>query len=349
MPRGDYVTASIQGTTLTVVNHSVNEEASLDFSAVDPAQVGGSSMVYKTVADNEGNYYYLMYIQGEFLGLQKMDGGTDEPTGLPVFMFDKEELTTADLKGRAFNFIQLTAADAGSAWEAGAVGFDTDSAGTLYGAAAASNGTIYETTNNEGQRITLDNTEPYEDGALVMWETTVGNWSDANTFTGTASGPIVIDFGIDNGGGGGFAMEQADFDNLTAAEWFDTIAGSYFLIHYDDSNSGVNYMRLDISQKSDMNGTMDVTSMDGTAVSGSPFTIAPLNATAQSQLNSNASFASADSAVVQEAYQAEGVYSIVGSSDFIAFDPDGNFLGFVGGGEGEDVHFGFGIKDPNWQ
>ncbi len=376
LPKGDYVTAEIERdaegnpTGLTVTNHtnSTFAEQTLSFdSLLSNEDAGGFSFVRQTEANNQGDYYFVVFIEDEVLGMQKMDGGTDTPTGQPYFMFAKEELQAEDLQDRVFSFLQFRAGGTNPAdgehlsiFEAGAVGFDTDDQGTFYGAAYDSEDNATYSITEDG--ITAAALEEFEDGSLVMWEEGVNNWGSANTFTGTTAGPIVIDFGPENGGGAGFAIEQADIETSStdgAEAWWNTVGGTYFLIEYDSEPApagAVNYYKIEVSGAAgSWNGTVAVTDL-ATGTSEGSLTIQPLqvalpdvlaNVTLDNGTTVNP-FSNAVDPEVAAAYKARGVFKVVGEHTYIGFDPEGNYLAH-GSDDGVQVTFGLAIKDAGYE
>lgn len=377
IPKGDYVTAEItrdgngKVNGLIIVNHTnstFGEEELIFEKTLNTDDVGGFSFVRKTESDNEGNYFYVVFIENEILGMQKMENASGKAIGQPYFMFAKQSLEKTDLEDRVFSFLQFraggmnTAGDHVSIFEAGAIGFDVD--GKLYGAAYDSEDTGVYSITSDG--ITTSQLQEFEDGSLVMWENGVDIWADANTFTGTKAGPIVIDFGPNNGGGAGFAIEQADIDTSSvngADEWWNSVEGNYLLIEYDsdDDPAGiVNYYHIEVNGTvNTWNGTISVTALNGT--SEGPLTIQALQQaapdilknitldnedTAEDEIGTDP-FQGAGSQNVADAYQGKGVFKVDGEDTFIGFDPDGRYLAY-GSDDGDQVTFGLAIKDENY-
>lgn len=351
IPRGDYVTANIDGATLNVTNHTVDEEVSLEFEAFTGL---GSSILYKTEPDQEGSYYYFAQLD-DVLGILPM-GDDDRPNGeLPLYMFDKEELSVDSLKGKAYNFMEVNAADEGFLVEIGIVGFDIDAEGRLYGAAFDSDGYAYSITDEDdepdsGDEFKLTMTSQVSDGSLILWEDGEDNWSAATTLTGTGSGPVVLDHGPAAGGGAGFALPQVT-ENDPDVFW-DTVAGNYFTIV--TSTDGIEAVRCVTKQSKpgSWEGVLEVQNYN--PESGSyevlhSFNIISLSLQSRSDIESLAGFDNADSEVVQMADEGKGVFQEDTDAPnlIVAFDPEGNYLGVVNLLPG-DALFAVGVRDRNW-
>jgi hypothetical protein len=361
IPKGDYVTADINdaGTEVTIKNHTTGTEKTLNFgSLADQGFSGiGSSIVKATQADNDGNHYFMILTEGQVLALQKVDSDGNPVSGeIPFFMFEKETITAGNLKGKAFNFLEFFAdANGKAAVELGIVGFDTDTEGSLYGAAYDSEDqSMYSITNGDdgipdtGDEFTLDQTSEQPDGALVLWENGVDNWQAATTLTGSTAGPVVLDHGPDAGGGAGFAIPQVT--TTDADTFWNKAAGDYFLVRFLDEG-GVDYLKLETSQDSPGKwpGNIKIYNL-GNPIPILETKIVELSSGTVSDIESNATFSNAESTSVQNATQGKGVFEQNSTNPMLhfAFDPKGNYVGVVNVNASEPG-FGLAIKDPNWQ
>ncbi len=391
IPKGDYVTAEINESQITIKNYQESTmDTTLGFGGVPAGEDFGSSIIHLTDFDVDGNYYLMALVEDRVLALHKMDSELNPLSAeLPVYMFEKTSLTAADLKGRAFNFMELFAGSEGRLFvEVGIIGFDTDPAGRLYGAADDSEeDAVYSITNGEDDifntddDLTLDKAETIDDGSLVIWENGTGNWQDATTLTGSTTGPVVLDHGPGEvaGGGAGFAFPQVPAD-MSADEFWETVTGDYFLIaHYTETDNGIaesDYLRCYAEQKNpgEWDGMLYLSfdlAIDPSEKGGADIsmTIIPLDedTAAIKDIEEKAAFSNAESEAVQNATQGRGLFlgdedasdstSSRDVSDFtIAFDPDGNYIMGVKSADpdGTDYFspvtgFGLGIRDRNWQ
>lgn len=377
IPRGDYVTAEINGELITIQNKTLGTETTLPFGELpDTIPDIGTSIIQMSDPDNDGNYYLIGRIEGRVLALHKMDSEmTPISSELPVYMFEKSRLTPDELKGKSFNYMELFAGAGNDLFvEVGIVGFDADVSGRLYGAAYDSQkeidpeveDPIYSITDeddipNSGDEFSLDLTEQQEDGSLVLWENGTGNWNAATTLTGSAGGPVVLDHGPGAGGGAGFAFPQVTETDPDA--FWNTVAGRYFMIayYYDGQETKMEYFRCEVKQNEvgAWDGSLSLFLPQAPAGSAPLVTIGsivPLNDGIISEIESKANFSQAQSQAVRNAAAGKGLFQQAGADpDFmIAFDPEGNYLlGIKTGGqlEGFDwvTGFGFGIRDANWQ
>ena len=351
IPQGDYVTATISGNQVQLKNATLDTEETRTFSDFTTT---GSSIVKKTESDSSGNFYYMFLVEGQVLSMQKMDSN-DDPIGLPLYMFDKSSLSADNLKGRTFNFMEFFAdaeASDSAAVEMGFIGFDTDADGRLYGAAFDSDGSSYSITDEDGapdsgDEFVLSGTEGQADGSLVLWENGADNWAAATTLTGTPSGALVMDHGPDAGGGAGFAFPQVT--GTGPDTFWSTVAGDYFLIHYDDTNN-VEFFKCVVAQTSPGSwpGTVNFYSVEtGNLVSG-PVNVIQLESSNRTDVETLADFDAAQSSVVQDAEQGNGLFQEEGEDPdfFISFDPQGNYIGVV---DLDGKAFAIGVRDRNWQ
>lgn len=382
IPRGDYVTAEINEGQITIKNYQESTmDTTLGFGGVPAGEDFGSSIIHLTNFDVDGNYYLMALVENRVLGLHKIDSELNPlSTELPVYMFEKTSMVEQDLKGRSFNFMELFAgSEGGLSVEVGIVGFDTDPAGKLYGAAYDSEeDAVYSITNGEDgifntdDDLTLDKAEMIDDGSLVIWENGTGNWQDASTLTGSTTGPVVLDHGPGDvaGGGAGFAFPQVPAD-MSADEFWETVAGDYFLIaHYTETEGGIaetRYLRCYAAQENPGHWagmlylTFDLSIdpyeyRDWAGVASMAIIPLSQDETAISEIENEANFSNAESEAVQNATQGRGLFQGAGdSSDFtIAFDPKGNYIMAVkSGGPIEGFNwvtgFGLGIRDRNWR
>lgn len=362
VPKGDYTTINVSddGLTYTITNYTnstyfgATGEKTLTVRAKSTNFYGFSFI--KNATDNANNSYYIVEREDEVLALQKMANSTSAD-GLPIFAFAKDDLEIEDFPDRTFSFLQFKAGGNNtssntnaSTFEAGAIGFDTDADGTLYG--GAYNSEVNATYSITDDGITTATLKKFDDGSLVMWEDQVENWASANTFTGTKAGPLVIDFGPKNGGGAGFAIKQADFNATNASEWWDTVSGDYLLMEYDSEDDSVSYSHLNVKADSAWNGT--VTAQEIVNPGNSTSTIVPLHKSLAAQ-NATDEFAkyfkNATSSKIQKAHEANGVFQLHNGTDyeptFIGFDPSGNYLAY-GSDDGIQITFGIAVKDDDY-
>ena len=346
IPRGDYVTAVIEGSQVTIKNMTQDTKESLNFSDFDGI---GASIIKKTEPDADGNFYYMALVEDQVLGMQKMDAD-DNPIGLPIYMFSKAKLTAADVRGRAFNYMEFYASD-NAAVEIGLVGFDTDASGTLYGAAFTSDGNSYSITDEDGisdsgDEFSLDLTEEQSDGSLVLWENGFDNWAAATTLTGTAAGPVVMDHGPQAGGGAGFALPQVT--ETDPDTFWSIVSGDYFLIYYDKT-IGVEFYKCTVDQTAagSWAGQATIYSLEDDSVVRS-VNITELQDASKNAIENLANFSNAQSAVVQNASDGKGIFQedVVDPDFIMAFDPDGSYIGIA---DLASAAFAVGIRDPNWQ
>lgn len=366
IPRGDYVTAEIEGEQITIKNITTGTEKILSFGELPETLPDiGTSVIRMTEADTDGNYYLMALIENRVLGLHKMNSEM-EPiiSEMPVYMFKKSELTQPELKDRAFNFMELYAEDTEDdqiAVEVGIVGFDSDEAGSLYGAAydseldLAGQDPIYSITQDG---FSLDLTEIQDDGSLVLWENGRENWLAATTLTGSAEGPIVMDHGPEAGGGAGFAFPQATEEDPD--KYWDKVEGDYFLIayYYDGNDRVVEYLRCFVSQKDfgSWDGSLSLYNLEGYPVVES-MNISLLDDEIAQEIHDTAGFNNAASPAVKEAGLGRGIFQDNPEDPqfLVSFDPEGNYiLGVKAASQTESLiapvtGFGLGIRDRNWE
>lgn len=370
IPRGDYVTADIDGQQITIQNKTFGTETTLPFGDIPDEIDVGTSILQMSDPDNDGNYYLIARVEGRVLALHKMSSDlTPIVEELPFYMFEKTKLASAALEGKSFNYMELYSDAASSLTvEVGIVGFDTDPSGRLYGAAYDSGqDLIYSITDEDGRpdsgdEFSLARTEGQADGSLVLWEGAAGDWNTATTLTGSDSGPIVLDHGPGAGGGAGFAFPQVAEADPDA--FWDRVAGRYFMIayYYDGNVTTAEYFRCEVEQKTpgDWNGSLSLYSPQAPAGSAPLVTIdsiVPLSDGIVSEIEGKANFSQAQSQAVQNAGAGRGLFQQAGDDpDFmVAFDPEGNYLlgvktgGPVAAGFEWVTGFGFGIRDANWQ
>ncbi|MEJ2037614.1 MAG: hypothetical protein P8X55_01585 [Desulfosarcinaceae bacterium] len=363
MPKGDYVTAEINGSAITIKNLTSATETTLSFSdPPDDVPDIGTSIIKVTETDSEGNCYLMALADNEVLGLLKMDADLVPLSGeLPIYLFAKAELTPAELKGRSFNFMELlTDSEVGTVLEIGMVGFDTDDAGRLYGAAYDSGADgLFSITDEDGQpdsgdEFYLDLTETHSDGSLVVWENGVDNWNAATTLTGSTSGPLVLDHGPDAGGGAGFALPQVTETDPDA--FWETVAGDYFLMAYVDTGiqAAAGHYRCTVRQNSagQWDGQLalyDLHNLETPMVTIPA--IVPLSQDIADEIDDYAAFTQAQSLTVQDTSLGRGVFQESGANPdyFITFDPNGNYiLGIKLGAEDGITGYGLAVRDRNW-
>jgi len=355
IPKGDYVTAEINGDQITIANKTTGEETTLSFG--DPPEESNSSILKMTEFYKDG-YYLMVLLEDSVLALHKINSEMEPvTTDLPMYMFNKTSLTAEDLKGKAYNFMEFFGgADAGNLFvEVGIVGFDTDASGRLYGAAYDSeDDALYSITDEDGEADTgdefsLDLTEPQPDGSLVLWENGVENWNAATTLTGSTSGPVVLDHGPGAGGGAGFALPQVTETDPDV--FWETVEGTYFVIAYVDTGTGENgvtYIACSVRQDPS-GGWGGYLYLEGTSLDEIP--IEPLQEGISQDIETKADFSAAESSVVQNAAAGRGIFQQAGEDpDFlITFDPAGNYILGVKTGDGGISGFGLGIKDPDFE
>ena len=353
IPKGDYVTAEINGDQITIANKTTGEETTLSFG--DPPEESNSSILKMTEFYKDG-YYLMVLLEDSVLALHKINSEMEPvTTDLPMYMFNKTTLTADDLKGKAYNFMEFFGgADAGNLFvEVGIVGFDTDASGRLYGAAFDSEeeannpeDPFYSITNDD---FTLAMTDPQPDGSLVLWENGVENWNAATTLTGSTSGPVVLDHGPGAGGGAGFALPQVTETDPDV--FWDTVEGTYFVIAYVDMGSGENevqYHPCTVRQQSS-GGWDGYLNLEGAILDDIP--IEPLQESFSDDIEEAADFSADESSVVENAAAGKGIFQQAGEDpDFlIAFDPAGHYILGVKTGDGGISGFGLGIKDPDFE
>ena len=377
IPKGDYVTAEIEGDQITITNKTINMEHTLAYGDLPESipDTGFSIVKATTEPDRLGNYYLMTIREGAVLGLQKTDSDlTPVPGEMPIYTFSRTTLTADDLKGRAYNYMELFSnTNTNELYvEVGIVGFDTDASGRLYGAAYDSeDDELYSITDEDGvfdsgDEFTLEEMESQPDGSLVLWEDEVeDNWINATTLTGSASGALVLDHGPGEiaGGGAGFAFPQVTETDPDA--FWDTVEGSYLVTAYasfDDSENLVEFYRLKASQKveGEWPGVFELYYPDE-ADYIFQIPVCPLKSDITSDIHDTAGFSEAESEAVRNAASGRGIFQ-EDSEDpdfFLVFDPEGNYLLAVKAGHGTSsvdsfydlnsiTGYGLGIKDPNW-
>lgn len=375
IPRGDYVTAEIEGDQITITNKTTDMEHTLAYGDLPEniADTGFSIVKVTTEPDRLGNYYLMTIREGAVLGLQKTDSDLTPIRGeLPIYTFSKTTLTADDLKGRAYNYMELFSSTEKLSVEVGIVGFDTEASGRLYGAAYDSeDDDLYSITDEDGipgndDEFTLEQMESQSDGSLVLWEDGVqGSWINATTLTGSASGALVLDHGPGDiaGGGAGFALPQVTETDPDA--FWDTVAGSYLVTAYasfDGNEKVVEFYRCKVSQDvgGNWSGILGLYYPDE-AEPILQIPICPLTSDRTSEIDDIAAFSEAESETVQNAASGRGIFQEDSQEPdfFITFDPQGNYLLAVKAGHGKpsegDIYdvgsvtgYGLGIKDPNW-
>jgi hypothetical protein len=354
IPKGDYVAASIDGNRVTLRNVTLDTEETLSFSDDEGT---GSSILKKTEADTQGNFYYMALVEDQVLVMQKANSdGTPLNGELPFYMFKKGIVTRDSAKGRAFNYMEFfadTVAHDSATVELGIVGFDTDDNGRLYGAAFDSDGDGYSITDEDGldysgDEFSLALTEEQNDGSLVLWENGIDNWDAATTLTGTTDGVIVLDHGPEAGGGAGFAFPQ-----VTDADpdiFWQTAAGDYFIVGYND-DAGVEFYKCVVYQTiaGGWEGTANVYSLDGSTTPFLTKALVPLNGGCRDDIEVLADFSQAESDMIRDASDGKGLFqeNIADPNFVVSFDPDGNYLGIIDL-DTTGAFFGIGVKDPNW-
>ena len=354
IPKGDYVTASMDGNQVTLSNMTLGTEVTLSFSDDDET---GSSILKRTEADTEGNFYYMVLVDDQVLVMQKVNSEGSPLNGeLPFYMFSKDNVTVDDTKGRSFNLMEFFAdAEAldSAAVEMGIVGFDTDVDGRLYGAAFDSDGYSYSITDedgldNSGDEFFLALTEEQDDGSLVLWENGIDNWDAATTLTGTTAGVIVMDHGPEAGGGAGFAFPQIT-ENDPDLFW-ETAAGDYFLVGYNDDD-GVEFYKCVVSQTTAgaWEGVANVYSLDDSTSPLLTKTVVPLYSECRDDIEALADFSQAESETIQDGSDGQGLFqeNIADPNFIMSFDPQGNYLGIVDL-DTTGAFFGIGVRDRNW-
>lgn len=376
IPKGDYVTAEIEGDQITITNKTIHMEHTLAYGDLPEniPDTGFSIVKATTESDRLGNYYLMTLREGAVLGLQKTDSDLTPISGeMPIYTFSRTTLTADDLKGRAYNYMELFSSTEKLSVEVGIVGFDTDASGRLYGAAYDSeDGELYSITDEDGvfdsgDEFTLEEMESQPDGSLVLWEDEVeDNWINATTLTGSASGALVLDHGPGEiaGGGAGFAFPQVTETDPDA--FWDTVEGSYLVTAYasfDDSENLVEFYRLKASQRveGEWPGVFELYYPDKTNYLFE-IPVCPLTSDRSSEIDAIAAFSEAESQAVRNAASGRGIFQ-EDSEDpdfFLVFDPEGNYLLAVKAGHGtqsevgiSDISsvtgYGLGIKDPNWR
>jgi hypothetical protein len=353
IPKGDYVAASIDGNQVTLSNMTLGTQETLSFSDEDE---NGSSILKKTEADTQGDFYYMALVEDQVLVMQKVDSeGVPLNGELPFYMFTKENLTIEETKGRTFNYMEFFADAAAldsAAVELGIVGFDTDVDGRLYGAAFDSGGDGYSITDEDGlddsgDEFSLALTEEQDDGSLVLWENGVDNWDAATTLTGTTDGVIVMDHGPEAGGGAGFAFPQ-----ITETDpdiFWQTAAGNYFIVGYNDDD-GVEFYKCVVYQPTTggWEGIANVYSLDDSTTPLLTKAIVPLNSECRDDIEVLAGFAQAEAERIKDASDGRGLFqeNIADPNFIMSFDPEGHYLGIVDL-DTTGAFFGIGVRDCN--
>lgn len=388
-PKGDLVGVEMDKTNkkITLYNYTTGEKKGpFSYSKVtDTTITGGFNIIYKTIINTAGDYvlfaefpdaaivYVLFNKQGEALGNFR-------------YLVKREKIENNKMYAKAYNWMKFKIDEDGSAdtdMETGFVGIDTDSTqGLFYGACYSHKAEMFEWSGYINGIKDINPGDTLKVNSLVYDKNTNSSYHEAGGsgmghrlyLTGTPSGSIILDFGIQRGGGGGIAIPQAETENMSNAYY-----GVYLTFLYEYSyKSGLLDQRkikpIKVLINKDNTGdfvkgfdlTQDISttphfikylkSVNSLQASESPGGIKVTDQFATQSGNAGAS-----SDVVKNANRCYGEFiNMEGDSTYftvnsIIFDPQGRFLSFTGftnslpdSTSDYEIRFGFAIKDPGY-
>lgn len=386
-PKGDYILFEVDPGAQQVryINFSTGTTNGwYDYSplmASDPLANGFSIIQKATLLSNA--YQSLFVLFAEFpkaaciYQLFQVSNGLTNTVGNPVYIVYQDQLQKNHLYGRAYNWLKFRAGSNPtlSDIETGFAAFDNSSKnGKMYGVK-------YNPRNKKGDDATNCGVDSIDQkdamgldslvqntsaGALTHWLGADGDWTRSVSLTGSPTGPIVVDFGTNNGGGSGLAIPQTTaVSNIS--DWWATVSGVYvsFAYEYDSKNNLVSIrpMKVQIST-SGMVKLMEYTDhVKGPSVFSHYVSMMATDDTSSSPksdmtikdlLKQNAKNDLADSEGVKNANLCLGsfIYSAGNTVFNIVFDPAGQYLGYTmyedKGSKKYTIRFGLGIKDSGY-
>ncbi len=370
IPIGDLVTIYIDSAKSKVkcINNTTDEDSGwLSYTVLpkNDQHNSGFSILKKAVIDETKFVIFAEYPNAAVIYQMFEDG---ETIGEPVYVVSRSMINKNTFKDKAYNWMKFlidATDDEESDMNCGFVGFDTDTDGLMYGASYSHNSNINGDINkglsdiNTGGVVSVANmTANAANYSNELWPSgDTSDLADAVSLIGTPSGSIILDFGMNTGGGMGIAIPQSDIE-LTDVD------GTYFAMVYfyeaSTDTTSVDPMKIVVSSTGIQVFNYSDSISTGTPVFDENLTKLAEYAGGPDSKPVCTSFAdyagnnSATSTTIQDANNCRGAY-LAGSEDAIVnvmFDPNGKFLTFTMfmGSDPDDrsIGFGFGIRDNNY-
>jgi hypothetical protein len=371
MPKGDYVSVTVDMTASTISchNYTLNENhGPYPFVKVtDPSANFGFNIIYQTAVmpdfSTPNCYARFAIMDGVAIIYQIFNNngtpanlGDDTTVGYPSYAyFYDANMNLNNDKGKTVNFMNFNMGNGDDNFEVGVGGFDTDSIGTIYSAGFSS----LAYTNNwpgyvNGVRkpvgpdyISSFTFDPSRNAFTCFSDNT---HTDVFTLIPTSSGDFILDFGANKGAG--FCIRQA-----ATKDWQSIYNGDYFTMVYGSSNSNagqVKPMKLVLSGSGDLQVYDLSSSTPSTAVLNCTFTSfddwtgGPGGSKLTDLYKTCSLCSNAQAASVKSEYLSHGAFvydSGTGQTVLLIMDPAGKYCYVAGIQSGTSFQYGYGIKN----
>ncbi|HEX3045709.1 MAG TPA: hypothetical protein VHY08_13210 [Bacillota bacterium] len=377
-PKGDFITVSISGSTITLSNKTTGDSIGpVSFSSVPSSQVGGFHNVYQTAAINDsGNYLKLAILDGLAVLCQEVDS-TDKAVGEPCYAIIQKPFTLTDIGAttpKSFNMIEFIPPHGWSGTCCfGCHGIADDGTG-LY---AVSYAAKYDPRDAAANNYGMNGAIPYG-VTSINTGTDKGPWTDltdhldpatgtivrihsdgyTETLADTQSGVIIEDRG--ENGGGCFRIPQADQPNFK-----DIYSGHYLAFCFElvatSQSKNMKVLNVTLNTAGGVNGSGVGVEL-GSSDDPTPLTLVPFANFPSEQYPGGVDLLSAfqttsncgnGPVALHDLYKCYGSFIGVMTSGalIIEIDPSGNYIFFMqvsGTGTNLTYSYGFGIKDPDY-